>query len=107
MARALEREQLLVSAVSFYEIAQLIDLGRLPAHASASSIRERALNDGVTEITICGAQAIDAAGLTTLPGDPMDRFIVAAARHARAQLITADIALLAWKGDVKRLDATE
>jgi PIN domain nuclease of toxin-antitoxin system len=105
--RAGERGQLLVSAVSFREIALLIDEKRIDLGGTAYDIRRRVMQDGIDELPVNGEQAIDAAGLAGLPGDPMDRFIVAAARHTRAQLMTADTAILAWDGSVKRLDATE
>lgn len=104
---ASERGELLVSAVSFREIALLIDEKRIDLGGTAHDIRRRVMQDGIDELPVTGEQAIDAAGLTGLPSDPMDRFIVAAARHARAQLVTADAAILAWHGAVKRLDATE
>lgn len=105
--RAGERGELIVSAVSFREIALLIHEKRIDFGGTAFDIRRRVMQEGIDELPVNGEQAIDAAGLTGLPGDPMDRFIVAAARHARAQLMTADIAILAWEGIVKRLDATE
>ena len=105
--RADERGELLISAVSFGEIAVLIEERRVSLGGPAFEVRGRLLRDGFTELPIDGDQAIDATGLIGLPGDPMDRFIVAAARHARAQLVTADAAILAWDGALNRLDATE
>lgn len=106
IAAAIEDDLIMVSAVTFYEIALLIAAGRLPRHTNAATIRERALSEGLMELPVCGTQSLDAAGLDGLPLDPMDRFIVAAARHARAQLVTADTTILGWSGAVQRLDAT-
>lgn len=105
--RGLDKDGVFVSAVSFYEIARLIEARRLSNRASAWEIRERALREGVTEIPLDGKQAMDAAGLFTLTGDPMDRFIVATARDQGATLVSADEAILGWAGDVLRMDARE
>lgn len=104
--RADERGELLVSAVSFREIALLIHEKRIDLGGTAYEIRRKVMQDGIDELPVNGEQAIDAAGMTGLPGDPMDRFIVAAARHVRASLVTADAAILGWDGALNRLDAT-
>jgi PIN domain nuclease of toxin-antitoxin system len=106
IARSLERDEVLVSAASFCEIAQLMASGRLPGNVSSREVRRRALSEGVSEAVINGEQAIDTAGIGALR-DPMDRFIVAAARHRGATLVTADASILKWPGEAQRMDATE
>ena len=45
------------------------------------------------------ASAVRAAGLGgTLPGDPADRFIIAAALELRAALVTKDRRIIDWGG---------
>jgi PIN domain nuclease of toxin-antitoxin system len=48
-----------------------------------------------------------AAQLEHLHRDPADRFIVASAIALGAQLMTADTRILAWRGELSRLDARE
>jgi PIN domain nuclease of toxin-antitoxin system len=60
---------------------------------------------GLLELPLDGEVADAAARLTDLPRDPADRFIVATAIKQRATLLTADRALLDWKGAFRRADA--
>lgn len=46
-----------------------------------------------------------ASELDELHGDPFDRIIVATALVEGAILLTADQSLLAWPGELRRLDA--
>ena len=104
--RATKSGSLLVSAATFGEIAMLVAKRRVRLKLSPTELRNRCLRSGAQEVAVTGEQAIDAAGLEGLPGDPIDRFIVAAARHRGAMLVTADMQILDWKGRVPRLDAT-
>lgn len=104
--RAANGGSLLVSAATFGEIATLVAKRRIKLKLSPAELRNRCLRSGAQEVAVTGEQAIDAAGLEGLPGDPIDRFIVAAARHRGATLVTADTQILGWKGQVARLDAT-
>jgi PIN domain nuclease of toxin-antitoxin system len=57
------------------------------------------------EIPVDGAIGIRAAGLGSLPSDPIDRLIVATALERGAALLTADERLLSWKHPLERHDA--
>jgi PIN domain nuclease of toxin-antitoxin system len=107
--RAIEKTigkgETLVSAVSFWEVALLSGKGRLRLGAEPGEWRRRALSTGIRELPLTGFEAIEAACLDGLLPDPMDRFIVATARLAQATLVTADRRILAWGGDLRRLDA--
>ena len=91
--------QLLVSAISAWEIAMLIAKGRLTLTmdiddwlATVSSI------EGVTFVAVEPDVAVQSV---RLPGafhsDPADRIIVALARHHSAQLVTADTRIQAYR----------
>jgi PIN domain nuclease of toxin-antitoxin system len=105
IADAAESGTLLVSAISFWEIALLIARGRLAGRADAASWRANALASGISEIAITGAIGIAAVGLEGLHADPAHRLVVATALAERATLVTADRRLLGWKGRLARLDA--
>jgi PIN domain nuclease of toxin-antitoxin system len=60
---------------------------------------------GVRETQLTAEIAVRASDLDNLPNDPIDRLIVATALVEQAVLLTADQALLAWPGPLKRQDA--
>jgi len=103
--RALADDRLVVSAVSFWEIAMLIAKRRLRALRSASEQRGRILTAGIHELPLTGEIAIIAGELENLHGDPADRFIVATAIAHDATLMTADETLLGWRSKIRRINA--
>jgi PIN domain nuclease of toxin-antitoxin system len=60
---------------------------------------------GVREVPVSAEIAMRAADLQNLPGDPLDRIIVATTLVEQAVLLTADMRILEWPGQVRRLDA--
>lgn len=101
---ALEEGQLAISAISFWEIALLIERGRLRSLDDPGETRREMLRAGILEMPLTGAIAILAVGLN-LHSDPADRFIAATAMAHDATLMTADETLLGWKSKVRRIDA--
>jgi len=102
---ALLDDALAVTSISFWEVAMLAQKGRLELGRTASELRRRTLEQGVREIPIDGDIGIKAAQLEAFHGDPADRLIVASAIAAEATLMTADDAILRWKGKLARRDA--
>ena len=98
--------QVSVSAISFWEIALLIEKGRLRFPEDVGLWRQEQVAQGVVEIPISGAIGIRAALLEDFPRDLADRLIVATALQGH-RLITADERILAWPGTLARLRATE
>jgi PIN domain nuclease of toxin-antitoxin system len=105
IAKGIRKRETLVSAVSFWEVALLSGKRRLRLGAEPGEWRRRALSTGIREVPLTGLEAIEAACLDGLQPDPADRFIVATARLAQAKLVTADQRILAWGGELARLDA--
>lgn len=105
MDAALRADELLVSAISFWEVAMLAAKGRIGLEMSSTELRRRSLEQGIHEVPVDGAVAIAAAELPRFHGDPADRLIVASALSREAQLVTADRALLRWRGTLPRHDA--
>jgi PIN domain nuclease of toxin-antitoxin system len=103
--RALDDDQLAVSAISFWEIALLIAKRRLRSVDSASETRDFILRAGIGELTVTGEIAILAGELGSLHGDPADRFIAATAIVHDATLVTADEKLLRWRHRLRRQNA--
>ena len=105
--QALAEERLVISAISFWEIALLVAKRRFDVQKSPSELREQLLNAGVSELPITGNVAILAAEIENLHGDPADRFIAATAIAHDATLMTADKRLLHWRHAVRRQNATK
>ncbi len=103
--QAVANSQLVVSAVSFWEIALLIAKRRLRSADSAEQMRHLVLSAGATELPLAGESAILAGELEGLHGDPADRFIAATAILHDATLMTADHRLLRWRHSLRRQNA--
>ena len=104
--QALRDNELAVSAFSFWEAAMLTDKGRISLLSDIRSWRLALLEDGLHEIPVDGEIGIRANSLVDFHADPADRIIVATALGGH-RLITADQHILAWNGNLDRLDARE
>jgi PIN domain nuclease of toxin-antitoxin system len=105
--KAVADDRLAISAISFWELAMLIEKGRLRALKSAGEQRAKLLAAGIRELPLTGEIAILAAKLENLNGDPADRMIAATAIAHDAILMTADGNLLRWRHRLKRQDAEQ
>ena len=97
ISKAHSKEQLAVSAISFWEIGMLIEKGRLKFKQDLLSWRNQMLSAGLNEIPVDGSVAIQAAGLAKFHGDPADRIIVATSKLLDARLVTADKKILEYR----------
>lgn len=104
---ALRQGRLAISAISFWEIARLVQRLRVTVRLPMEAWRRDLLGSGLYEVEIDGRIGVLAAQLEQLHRDPADRFIVASAVDLGARLITADQRILAWPGQLARLDARE
>lgn len=94
-----EQGQILISAISAWEIAMLVEKGRLTLSMSVDDwLAEVAEVGSVRFVPIDNTTAFQS---TRLPGDfhkdPADRMIVALARHINAPLLTSDEKISAYK----------
>lgn len=103
--RALARDELAVSAITFWEVAMLQRKQRLSLGQTVGSWRDDLLTRGLLEIPVDGQIGIRAVDLIDLNADPADRLIVATALGG-ATLVTADTNLLDWSSDLSRIDAS-
>ena len=99
-----------VSAMTPWEIALLVEKGRLRLAMEAAAWMETVLGaHGIDLLPIEPAIALDSVRLPGgFPADPADRLIVATARHWGVPLITADQTILAYAADghVQAIDAS-
>jgi len=105
--QALASEQLAVATISFWEIAMLVEKGRLEMSTDLADFRHKLLADGLNEVTLSGSTAIKAAALAGFHGDPADRIITATALDEGAKLVTADKNILSWPGLKEKINATK
>jgi PIN domain nuclease of toxin-antitoxin system len=99
------RGEVAVSALTFWEAALLQASRRIALPSTVAQWRGERLEAGLEEIPVDGTIAVRAAGLGGLPGDPVDRLIVATALERGAALLTADERLLGWDHSLERQDA--
>lgn len=95
---AAQTDGVLVSSISFWETAMLLEKQRILLKQPLLMWREVVLSrPGISEATIDSRIAIDAV---TLPGDlhsdPADRMLIATARHTAATLMTRDARILEY-----------
>jgi PIN domain nuclease of toxin-antitoxin system len=102
---ALAADAIAIPTIAYYEIGRLLRRHRIGDASSVRDLRARILSLGVREIELTADIAVRAADLENLPGDPLDRLIVATALVEQAVLLTADDAILSWPGPLKRQDA--
>lgn len=95
--RALARDELMISAISFWEMAMLVSKQRLAFDITVSAFREQTIRQGIREEVIDGEISIFAGELPETHGDPADRLLVATAMVRGLTLITADETLLGWR----------
>lgn len=104
-----QSDRLAVSAITPWEIALLVQKGRLHLEQEVRTWIETAL--ALPSVQLLPIEPAIAVSSVLLPGafhaDPADRFIVATARHFGISLLTADRAILAYavNGHVDVLDA--
>lgn len=103
--QALQSKELFVASISFWEVAMLVEKGRLEMQMSVDLWRQSLINNGLQEISLTGDIAIRSALLKDFHGDPADRIIVSTAIHSTAALCTADKKILLWKNNLLRIDA--
>jgi len=105
LRKALNEDQVAISAISFWEIAMLTMKRRLRNLKSASDQRIKILGAGIRELPLNGEICLLAGEFENLHADPADRLIAASAIAFSATLMTADERLLRWRHGMQRQNA--
>lgn len=104
------KDRVAVSAITPWEIAMLVEKGRLRiGHEAGAWIESMLALPGIYLAPIEPGIAIDSVQLPgSFHADPADRMIVATARYFKVPLVTADQGILnyAAAGHVQVIDAT-
>ena len=104
---SLKLNELFVSSISFWEVAMLVEKGRIESLLNIALWRDSLIEHGLQELNLTSDIAIESASLENFHGDPADRMIVATASHSAMTLCTADEKILAWKNKLRRVDAKQ
>ena len=102
---ALNHDELMISAISFCEIAALVRQGRILLRLPIATWVEDIAALGLREVMVDAGIAIASVALEQFHRDPADRIIVATALALDATLLTADERILGWSGPLQRHDA--
>ena len=102
---AAHQDALLVSAITFTQVAILTQWGRLTLTLPVANWRRNVLELGVSEVPVSGDIGILSTELEGFPTGPADRIIAATALTTSATLVTADEKVLNWSGLMPRQDA--
>lgn len=84
----------------------LAERSRISLPVSVEKWRSDWLEAGLGEIPVDGRIALHSCRLEDFHRDPADRFIVATAIDRSLPLVSADRQILAWTGNLERLDAS-
>ncbi len=93
------------SVLAMWEFGLAVSKGRVRIRDDFAKARRTVVDLGVIEQPLTSAAVADALGLGNLSPDPFDRLIVATARTLNATLLTSDRRILAWRGELERVDA--
>lgn len=105
LARAETEDRIRVSPVSVFEIMALATSGRLRLSQPVEGwIRDSLATAGVRVAELTPAVAIDAGAIPrSALADPLDRLLVATARHLEATLLTSDAQILAYAATTRNV----
>lgn len=100
-------QEVVVSTITFWEVAMLSDKGRIDLQEEVGLWRQDLLDAGLREIPVDGVIAVAAGSLDYPRGDPADRLIIATAMLGGHQLVTTDRDILSWPGPLHRRRAAD
>jgi PIN domain nuclease of toxin-antitoxin system len=98
-----DRNQLMFSAASLWEVAIKSGLGREDFRADARLLRRGLLDNGYDELAIGAEHAVAIANLPPIHKDPFDRMLVAQSAVEGILLVTADPVVAQYPGPVRKV----
>jgi len=97
--------RLLVSPISFWEIAMLVDKGRIGRDRPTRTwVNDLIRTERIEVAELSPAVAVAAGAMAGFHGDPADRLIVSAARREQIPLVTKDERIRTYAEAVGDLD---
>jgi PIN domain nuclease of toxin-antitoxin system len=98
------RHEFFASVASIWEVAIKAPLGQKGFDAEPGPLRESLVESGFRELPVTGAHAVAIERLPLLHGDPFDRLIVAQALVEPMVLVTTDVRLGAYPGNIEVIE---
>jgi PIN domain nuclease of toxin-antitoxin system len=98
-----QRNELMFSAASFWEIAIKSTLGREDLRVEPRLLRRGLLDNGYAELPVTSQHAVSIDALPLLHKDPFDRLLLAQAMTEGIVLVTADAQLARYPGPVRKV----
>ncbi|MBI3491491.1 MAG: type II toxin-antitoxin system VapC family toxin [Acidobacteria bacterium] len=98
-----QRNELLFSAASLWEIAIKNTLGRADFRVEPRQLRRGLLDNGYVELPVTSEHAVNVDGLPPLHKDPFDRMLLAQAISEGITLLTGDSHLARYRGPVRKV----
>ncbi len=91
------------SAASLWEISIKNSLGRKDFSVDPAALRRGLLDNDYVELPISAQHAVAVNNLPNFHKDPFDRMLIAQAQLEGITLITADTAVVQYKGPIKKV----
>ena len=98
-----QRNELLFSAASLWEIAIKKSLGRDDFRVEPRLLRRGLLDNGYAELPVTSQHAVSIDSLPPLHKDPFDRLLLAQATSEGITLLTGDAQLARYPGPVRKV----
>ena len=98
-----DEAQLFFSAVSIWEVAIKVGLGRDDFDVDPRVLRRGLLASGYVELPVTGEHGIEVRALEHHHKDPFDRMLIAQGRVEGLVLMTADHLVSQYKGKILRV----
>ena len=98
-----DRNQLIFSAASLWEIAIKPSLGREDFRADARLLRRGLLDNGYDELAVGGDHAVAITNLPPIHKDPFNRMLVAQSVVEGILLLTADPVIAQYPGPLRKV----
>jgi PIN domain nuclease of toxin-antitoxin system len=96
-----ERNELVFSVTSIWEVAIKRDLDRPGFQVEPAVLRQHLLNDGYRELALTSQHAIALRGMAKIHRDPFDRILVAQAIVEGLTLLTVDAEMAKYPGPIR------
>src|SRR5437870_13430759 len=98
-----QKNELLFSAASLWEITIKSSLGRDDFRVEPRVLRRALLDNGYVELPVTSEHAVNVDALAPLHTDPFDRLLIAQALVEGITFLTADAQVARYRGSIRKV----